>query len=128
MNQDTNPHYSPTQWVADFHHLFGLFRTFPVDLVPSELDEYFYQKYPDDPFGEENYRRLKCAWSYYQRHKKAFDEGDILVYGDDGSLVHRNLLLALYRIFAALPVETLDHDFKTDLVMRYAREQAQPEE
>jgi hypothetical protein len=121
--ENSNPNYTPANWLEDFRALIG-FTNVDMEGTPEKLREHFYVKYPDDPHAEQNYERLKRAWLYYAKHRSEFDEGVILVSGSKGTLASQHLILALYRLFAAMPIETLSHDFKVELVMRMAKEQA----
>ena len=119
----SNPKYSLADWLDDLSFLLSSTRKMDIDDLPEALREQFYQKYPDSPYAEENYERLRHAFVYLINHLKDFDIDNIAVVGDKDSLVTDWLLSALYRIYGAIPMFMLPYDFKVDFVIRLAKEQ-----
>jgi len=118
-----NPTYPLLQWLEDFSFLLTEARKSGMDNLPELLRERFYERYPDSPYAEENYERLRHAFVYLINHLRDFDVDSIAVVGDSGSLITDWLLSALYRIYAAVPTFMLSYDFKTEFVLRLAKEQ-----
>ena len=127
MTSNLSPNYEDRypkeQWLDDFHHVFESGARLPVVARLPAFEEYFYQKYPDDPRAEEKIYRLVFACNYLHSRIHDFDTGDAAVVGVKGGIVTDYLVIALYRLFIAEPLDRLTSDYKPELILKMVEEQ-----
>lgn len=115
--------YPIAQWLDDFREVFESGARLPIENRLPALEEYFYQKYPDDPMAEERIYRLVAACNYLFSHIHAFDSGDAAVVGAKSGIVSDYLIVALYRLFVAEPLYRLTADYPPERILEMVREQ-----
>lgn len=120
---DFETRYPAAQWLVDFHFVFAAGAPLPMEERLPALEEYFYQKYPDDPRAEEKIYRLVAACNYLYSHIRDFDLGDAAVVGNETGLVSDHLVIALYRLFVGEPLYRLTSDYDPAVILKMVREQ-----
>jgi hypothetical protein len=116
--------FSPSHWASD---LFA-FQKLAGAASPQEchqlMDDFLYQKYPDDPDARWKGVRLLAAHLWLLQHFRELDVSQVGIVGSSVFSITSHTAVALYRVFAAMPDDRLHQDVDASLVITLAQEQA----
>ena len=116
--------YPLSQWLADWDFLGESVATLPQAARLPAFERYYFEHYLSDPYSFEKKTRMVACWNYLFRHMEDFDAAKVAVAGSERSLLSRHLPHALYRLFAAVPLEQIHADFPIDRIIEMTHEQA----
>lgn len=87
------------------------------------MEEFSYNKWPDDPTAKWKGDRLLAAHLWVLRHHQELDVRPVGLIGAGQIFITRELAGALYRIWAAVPDQKLGGDPEVAWVIELAREE-----
>ena len=88
------------------------------------MDEFRYQKWPDDPTAQWKGDRLLAAYLWVMRHYPELDVPHVAVVGSSEFSITCHLAVALYRVWTAVPDHKLGGDPEVSWLIELAQEQA----
>jgi hypothetical protein len=95
---DFTRRYPPKDWMDDLGRLLEVAAEIPKKNLVEWVEQLMMEKYPDISNEQERGQMLLDATCYIDWNRKALNEGNVLVLGENKSLISPELMAVLYMI------------------------------